>query len=310
MLRQQVTPDNSERLGGMIEYLEDLAGTALGVATRSARETVIFEIRHIFFQSYLKSTKHVVEVSNYAYLMRFASSQGSGAQDPFEFQKVDRDSFKLDLAFMLACRDANARGCFVRFQWADDSPQGPYDWLLWKEMSVAAKHILIVDRAAVFLMQSRGGVLMDVDGHEIPLDPFQQRRDANKVLSTYIFIHVYAPATMGQGATWAEGKVSTGIHIFSNETWDTSHLFRHTAEVMSFTSDMGTEIKLPDFVVNPGHLERLVPEWLAPREQRAPLQIEDDVDDETRNPFVQCTGNELLKHMFRFLVLTISFILL
>ena len=97
---------------------------------------------------------------------------------------------------------------------------------------------------------------------------------------------------MGQGATGAEDKVSTGIHIFSNETWDTSHLSRHTAEVMSFTSDMGTEIKLPDFVVDPGHLERLVPEWLAAREQRAPLQIEGDVDDETRNPFVQCTGNE------------------
>ena len=56
MLRQQVTPDNSERLGGMIEYLEDLAGTALGVATRSVRETAILEIRHIFVESYLKST--------------------------------------------------------------------------------------------------------------------------------------------------------------------------------------------------------------------------------------------------------------
>ena len=37
------------------------------------------------------------------------------------------------------------------------------------------------------------------------------------LLSTYIFTHVYAPATMGQGATGAEDKVSTGIHIFSNE---------------------------------------------------------------------------------------------
>ena len=74
---------------------------------------------------------------------------------------------------------------------------------------------------------------------------------------------------MGQGNTGSEDKVA----------WDVPHLFRHLTEYHCYTSDMGVEIKLPDFQLQRSAMNLHLPSWLANCQRRAPRREELDDDD-------------------------------
>ena len=56
---------------------------------------------------------------------------------------------------------------------------------------------------------------------------------------------------MGQGHTGIDEKVSSALHMFSMEVFDVEQLLRYLDEIQSFTSDLGTEVKITDFYLGP-----------------------------------------------------------
>ena len=70
---------------------------------------------------------------------------------------------------------------------------------------------------------------------------------------------------MGQGHTGADDKVSSALHMFSLQVFDVEHLLRFLDEFQSFTSDLGTEVKITDFFVDRARLGLIMPTWLSSR---------------------------------------------
>ena len=103
-----------------------------------------------------------------------------------------RDLFRLDLAYLMLTRDENFGTCILKFAWADSSPQGPYDWLLWKHRCVKARDLLTVAKAVSDLIRMPGGVLGGECGPdvEVPLGTDDLRHAANQLLASMIFEHV------------------------------------------------------------------------------------------------------------------------
>ena len=104
---------------------------------------------------------------------------------------------------------------------------------------------------------------------------------------------------MGQGHTGAEDKVSSSLHMFSMECWDTEQLLKYLDEFQSFTSDMGTEVKITDFAIDRDRLDLIMPTWLSTMVSRAPPQAEALGDAECQhyhNPLEQCSGRAFLRN--------------
>ena len=75
-------------------------------------------------------------------------------------------------------------------------------------------------------------------------------------------------------------------------------LLRYLDEIVSFTSDLGTEVKVTDYKIDRANLETIIPRWLAVRSQRSPLLAEGQEASDTReeNPFMQCEGDSFLRN--------------
>ena len=99
---------------------------------------------------------------------------------------------------------------------------------------------------------------------------------------------------MGQGHTAAEDKISCALHMFSMEVWDVQQLLRFLDEFQSFTSDLGTEVKITDFCLMRERLSSVIPFWLSSRVGRSPLQPDLPEEDEAPtylNPLQQCDND-------------------
>ena len=100
------------------------------------------------------------------------------------------DQFRVDMAFLLLTRDRGFQQCSVKFAWADASPQGGFDFLLWKHRWVFAKDLLRAAKAMADLTMSVGGALGDNKAHEVPLSLAGERIAANAVLSSTVHEHL------------------------------------------------------------------------------------------------------------------------
>ena len=108
------------------------------------------------------------------------------------------------------------------------------------------------------------------------------------------------PTTLGQGHTGAEDKVSSAMHTMSFECWDTEMLIRYLDEIFSFTSDLGTEVKITDYKIDRSNLRTVIPDWLADRRTRSPLVEEHSTGPAPdRSPFLQCEGDNFLETLCR-----------
>ena len=97
---------------------------------------------------------------------------------------------------------------------------------------------------------------------------------------------------MGQGHTSAEDKVSVILHMLGFESWDVEQMLRGLDEFMSFTTDLGVEVKIVDFFLSRAHLASVMPTWLASRVARAPphadLPEAGPAEARYHNPLLQC----------------------
>ena len=181
------------RLQEMASFLLNLTATVQGNAKGSSAQQALQQIRQALIKSHLKSTNELQHVSNTALEVMFPDSNFSCDFRSSMF--ISWAQFKVDLAFMLVNRDDDFERCSIRFGWSDSSPQGPFDFLVWKHRAIYASELLKVADAMISLVNSPGGVYGgDVGADaEIPVGTPEAREAANKVLKDEIREHVYAP---------------------------------------------------------------------------------------------------------------------
>ena len=74
-------------------------------------------------------------------------------------------------------------------------------------------------------------------------------------------------------------------------------LIRYLDEIFSFTSDMGTEVKITDYKIDRLNLRTVMPDWLADRRTRSPLVEEHSTSPAPeRSPLLQCQGDHFLRN--------------
>ena len=105
---------------------------------------------------------------------------------------------------------------------------------------------------------------------------------------------------MGQGHTSAEDKISCILHMLGFESWDVEQMLRGLDEFISFTTDLGVEVKVVDFFLNRADLASVMPIWLASRAARAPphpdlLEV-GAAEARYHNPLLQCQGDAFMKN--------------
>ena len=106
---------------------------------------------------------------------------------------------QIDLAFMLVTRDISFDRCSFKFGWADSSPQGPFDFLLWKYRQIFSSDLLATAAAMTTLITLAGKVLggkLD-DYEEAQLSTMEARIVANRVLKKNVREHLCVPLFVG-----------------------------------------------------------------------------------------------------------------
>ena len=73
------------------------------------------------------------------------------------------------MAYMLLTRDIGFKNCLLKWAWADASPQGGHDFMLWKYKSIFAQMLLLVTAALVLLVTTPGGALGGEVGEDMEI---------------------------------------------------------------------------------------------------------------------------------------------
>ena len=88
---------------------------------------------------------------------------------------------------------------------------------------------------------------------------FQKQQQYNTTTFHQVF------ATLGQGHTGQEDKVSTSCHMGSLESWGVNDMLRGFDKVQCLTHDLGTEANIIDFHLKRSEMHLYFPSWLAHR---------------------------------------------
>ena len=224
-------PDaEKETLDNIISYLDSLRSTLAGQAVVTPEQEAIKDIRQATLATHLKSTAEMPHlVSSSVDLVMPGSSLAPTLRSP---SAMMQSQFKADISYMLCTRDLSFQRCMLRFGWADSSPQGPYDFFLWQFRHIFASELSVTAKAMVTLITTPGGCLGGGIGDdvEISLTALNDRKEANAILKKNVLEHNSPQATLGQGHTAAEDKVSTAMHIHCCESHDAAHLLRSIDE--------------------------------------------------------------------------------
>ena len=264
---------DTARLNRIVEYLQNADATLGGTAARSPREVAKQDMRQALLSLHVKR-------GNLKTIIRSGITTDVGSKvlsDPHVHAdfKTWKDLFRIDLAYSMMTRDLRFQECHIRFGWADGSPQGLYDFLIWKYKFVKASDLLRVSAAVAELSLTTGGSLGEAiesdDDGEIHLGVAATRAAANKVLESSVHDHVCVPVTQGQGSTSAADKISAASHMHSVESYDIRQMIQGLEEYQSFTSDLGTDVKFTEFAWDKSDPSKFMPSWLAEREYHAPM---------------------------------------
>ena len=238
-----------------------------------------------------------------------------------ERYRLDLNSFRLDMAFMLVRRRETAGRSLVRWGWADSSEQGGNDFMSQKHRWCWTEDIVAVARAVNRLSQSSHAMILqqrstmddssegDLSSGDDDVDiPLINRSELTRFVHERVHEHVYAPASLGYGQTGLVHKVAVCSHQSSIESmsfkeWASNDLdsFR------SMTTDLGTEVKTTEFRVSQTGLRDLLPSW-AIREPRI-IRAETFDDEEVPaadhiHPWSSPSAPEVVRHFMEFALIT------
>ena len=172
--------------------------------------------------------------------------------------------FQVDLALMIEARSSHYGKVAARYLWADSSPQGSRNWLLFQQHSVERSKLVAAMVAANKLVR----LSHTADSGE------EDRKELEDVLNRSVERHTLVPVALGRAETALVHKCAGLLHSLSLECGARSALDAVIASVASFTTDMGVEMGLGTFRAT--DVSQLFPVWQ--RQLQTPLRP--DVDGE------------------------------
>ena len=165
-----------------------------------------------------------------------------------------RMELALDCAFMQLTRcsrgfSESAVMSTIRWAWADSSPQKQYDWL-WTQFHEMSLSDLAPTYDAVVALVNAVQECSDeclLDAASMPPDEWNPW--LSKLAQAFTF-HVCPCSAMSSGQRSLVHKCACMMHQFCLELSSIDLVPSFCQTVASFTSDMGTELSLPDFRVD------------------------------------------------------------
>ena len=258
-----------QRLESAVGFLERAAATCSGTAILSKREAAWRCISSVLLRNYIKSSWKLPEVLSQSAGVLVAGAgleSGNPGATARSTISVERDTFRVDLAFTLLWRNRTRRERCAKWTWQDASPQGGFNWLLTRYKWCRLRDIIRVVQAQTQLMSTVGGVFEPKEDNDFePLvasdKVLEERRKSNEFIAEKVGFHQCVPGSMGQGHTALEDKASTSTHQYGFDAHDLPHLARELDEIISGTTDMGVEIGTAEFHTREDKLQDLLPGW-------------------------------------------------
>ena len=179
----------------VVDYLVGAAATVGGYAQLTRRQQAKHEIQTALLMTHVKGQKAAASAIRLTMMEAMP-----GHADDLNFRsehKVSNDQRRLDMAYMVLMRDSNHAQRFVRFFWADSSPQGGLDFMIVKEKKVKVVDLVRIADAVRLLQTTRGGSLGPKDDGDDIDDELGQplrlpsREAANRVLLEGVITHLY-----------------------------------------------------------------------------------------------------------------------
>ena len=185
---------DKDRLSNVIDHLNNIRATLDGSAAATEAQIATRQIRHSLLLTYMKSAYISQDVIS-RILETVLPGGESRAHVLSGYNAAMNNQFKVDLAYLLVTRDLGFQRCMVKFAWTDSSPQGRFDYLLWKYRQIPAKHIVHAVELLYFLVTSNGGVLGDDIDADTPMAVTEKRRKCNQELATLVTEYLCVPTS-------------------------------------------------------------------------------------------------------------------
>ncbi|CAE7694010.1 unnamed protein product [Symbiodinium sp. KB8] len=217
-------------------------------------------IASVFLTFLLGSRKHVAEAVPLALRVALPGLDLEELARHLQIPRtttVARAATYLDLAFVLYMRDKMKQCPPVLYAWADSSPQSGREWFMSMRAECARDSLLETYHAVNTLIKGRSDLQDHAEAEEVDLDELVR---CNELLQRSLAHHKQLPVAMGSGRTKLEDKTSCLLHTLGLESESRPALFNHLQNVVSWTSDMGTEVQLPQFQAL--DVQTLLPGWL------------------------------------------------
>ncbi|CAE7825398.1 SHE10 [Symbiodinium sp. CCMP2456] len=175
---------------------------------------------------------------------------------------LSRRQLLVDAAFSCYWRNFFQEHTGPLYLWADSSPQGGVDWLL--SIVSFAKQDSLADlvSAASFLQESTKHfeAACAIDDKDRMLEIARKRHECGVLVKSTLGLHRQIPMALGSAHTSLEHKVRCMCRKLYAESQSISALRQLLSRVRSMTTDMGTEMSIPDYEA--AGLESVLPAFM------------------------------------------------
>ncbi|CAE7253642.1 unnamed protein product, partial [Symbiodinium necroappetens] len=186
---------------------------------------------------------------------------------------LSRSQLLIDAALCGYMRERFSQHDFVLYLLADSSPQAGHDYLLSTAVMIRRDELQKCADAAKYMRASWDDFVSAYknDDHNKMKDIATSRQLHGCTLKSCILTHRLLPMAMGSGASGLDHKASALARSLFAETQSLPDLQRVLSQVVSFTTDMGTEFSIADMAGLT--LKEILPSWASEG------QLERDFDD-------------------------------
>ena len=188
--------------------------------------------------------------------------------DPATWSKVpsasslSRSQLLVDAAFCCFMRRRFSELHGSIFMLADSSPQAGHDYLLSTCLMISRADLAKCSDAARFMRGSWDAFVSAYtqEDHERMRDIAVQRQECGEVLKQCLAVHRFIPMGLGSGASSLDHKARAIARAVLAETQSVPALRATLGQVVSVTTDLGTEAGLADMCGL--SLQEILPTWL------------------------------------------------
>lgn len=232
-------------------------------------------IHSVFLGSMLGSNEKIGEVCPMALNMLLPQLNSEHLARHTRFPKkstVDRAGFALDSTFLMCMKDVWRQAEWFHYGWADSSPQAGREWLMMMHASVRSHEVVSACTIGNRLTRSRPDLQDHFESEDVDIEDLST---LHKELLNAITHHKCVPVALGSGKVSLEDKVECVLHSMSFECSELRALQSHLSNIISWTTDLGTESKLPSF--HAAGLANVLPRYMS-------QQLESDLLDDEPEP--------------------------